>query len=36
MVEDEMLLQDNEFKKQVAIPYFKDIFRDLCEQSPEN
>lgn len=30
---DEKILQDNEFKKNVAIPYFKDIYKDLVGQS---
>ena len=35
LVEDERLLQDSEFKKNVAIPYFKDIYKDLSAQSAE-
>jgi hypothetical protein len=27
---DEKILGDDEFKKNVAIPYFKDIFKDLA------
>ena len=26
---DDKILQNEEFKKNVAIPYFKDIFKDL-------
>lgn len=26
---DEKILQNEEFKKNVAIPYFKDIYKDL-------
>jgi hypothetical protein len=32
LVEDTLILNE-EFKKNVAIPYFKDIFRDLVTQS---
>jgi hypothetical protein len=27
---DEKILSDDKFKKNVAIPYFKDIFKDLA------
>ncbi len=27
---DEKILSDDDFKKNVAIPYFKDIFKDLA------
>ena len=29
---DDLLLQSEDFKKTVAIPYFKDIFKDLLSQ----
>ena len=32
LVEDKLILNE-EFKKNVAIPYFKDIYRDLVTQS---
>ena len=32
LVEDH-LINNEEFKKNVAIPYFKDIYRDLASQS---
>ncbi len=32
LVEDSIILNE-EFKKNVAIPYFKDIYRDLVSQS---
>ena len=32
---DEKILQNETFKKNVAIPYFKDIFKDLVAQSDE-
>ena len=32
-IEDEALLKDEDFKKNVAIPYFKDIYKDLVAQS---
>ena len=30
---DEKILEDTEFKKNVAVPYFKDIYKDLVGQS---
>ena len=30
---DEKILEDNEFKKNIAVPYFKDIYKDLVGQS---
>mmetsp|Transcript_7445 Transcript_7445/g.6711 ORF Transcript_7445/g.6711 Transcript_7445/m.6711 type:complete len:100 (+) Transcript_7445:23-322(+) len=30
---DDLLLQNEQFKKNVAIPYFKDIYKDLSERS---
>ena len=32
---DEQILQNEEFKKNVAIPYFKDIYKDLVAQSDD-
>lgn len=32
---DEKILQNETFKKNVAIPYFKDIFKDLVAQSDD-
>ena len=32
---DEKILNNEEFKKNVAIPYFKDIFKDLVGQSDD-
>lgn len=32
---DEKLLNNEKFKKEVAIPYFKDIFKDLVAQSDD-
>jgi len=29
VIDDEAFLLDDNFKKNVAIPYFKDIFKDL-------
>lgn len=34
LVEDSIILNE-EFKKNVAIPYFKDIYRDLVSQSDQ-
>ena len=34
IAEDRLVLSE-EFKKNVAIPYFKDIYRDLVTQSDE-
>lgn len=30
---DDNIILDEEFKKNVAIPYFKDIYKDLAAQS---
>ena len=32
---DDKILNNEEFKKNVAIPYFKDIFKDLVAQSDD-
>lgn len=32
---DEAILHNEDFKKNVAIPYFKDIFKDLVAQSDD-
>jgi hypothetical protein len=32
---DDAMLNNEEFKKKVAIPYFKDIFKDLVGQSDD-
>lgn len=32
---DDRILNNEEFKKNVAIPYFKDIFKDLAAQSDD-
>jgi len=32
---DESILNNEEFKKNVAIPYFKDIYKDLVSQSDD-
>jgi len=32
---DDAILKNEEFKKNVAIPYFKDIYKDLVSQSDE-
>lgn len=32
---DDKILNNEEFKKNVAIPYFKDIFKDLAAQSDD-
>jgi hypothetical protein len=32
---DEALLNNENFKKNVAIPYFKDIYKDLVGQSDD-
>ena len=32
---DEKILSNEEFKKNVAIPYFKDIYKDLVAQSDD-
>lgn len=34
LVED-LIVQNEEFKKNVAIPYFKDIYKDLVNQSDD-
>ena len=34
MIEDD-ILKNEEFKKNVAIPYFKDIYKDLVAQSDD-
>ena len=34
LADDEVLL-NQEFKKNVAIPYFKDIYKDLVQQSDQ-
>ena len=32
---DDAILKNEEFKKNVAIPYFKDIYKDLVSQSDD-